>query len=202
MCKKNEKYIVGLGNPEKKYSNTRHNIGFQLIEEILAKYDLKPTLKNKLKSYYSEFELKGNKYKLFMPNTYMNNSGEAIRSIINWYRIESKQLLIIVDDIDLPLGKIRFRNKGGSGGHNGLKSIINQINSENFKRIRIGIGTPPSLSGERDFNTVSHVLGTISKEEKNTFKKVFQIIIESIEKLNMDNEDTIICELNSFKIDN
>jgi len=199
---KDEIYIVGLGNPDRKYKSTRHNIGFLLIEELVAKYNLKLTLKNKIKSFYSEFELDGIKYKLFMPNTYMNNSGEAIRSIINWYGINLEQLLIIVDDIDLPLGKIRIRNKGGSGGHNGLKSIINQVNSEKFKRIRIGIGSPPSLSGERNFNTVSHVLGTISKEEKKTLKKVFQIIIESIEKLNMDNEDTIICELNSFKIDN
>jgi len=202
MFKNDEKYIIGLGNPERKYSNTRHNIGFLLIEELLAKYNLKMTLKNKLKSFYTDFELKGIKYKLFMPNTYMNNSGEAIRSIMNWYGLGSEQLLIIVDDIDLPLGKIRFRNKGGSGGHNGLKSIINQINSEKFKRIRIGIGSPPSLSGERNFNTVSHVLGTISKDEKKTLRKVFQIIIGAIEKLNKDNEESIICELNSFKIDN
>ena len=199
MNKKDEKFIIGLGNPEKKYINTRHNIGFLLIEELLAKYNSKITFKNKLKSFYSEFELNGIKYNLFMPNTYMNNSGEAIRAIINWYGIESEQLLIIVDDIDISLGRIRFRKKGGSGGHNGLKSIINTINSNDFKRIRIGIGSPPLIGGERDFNTISHVLGKISKEENEIFKKVFQKIIESIEKLNIDNEDSIICELNSFK---
>ena len=199
MYKKAEKFIIGLGNPEKKYENTRHNIGFLLIEEILSKHNVKITLKSKLKSFYSEFNFDGTKYKLFMPNTYMNNSGEAIKAIIDWYDIEIEQLLIIVDDIDIPLGKIRFRKRGGSGGHNGLKSIINSINSENFKRIRVGIGSPPVIKEERKLNTVSHVLGKISKNEKDILKKVFKKVIESIEKLNIDNEDSIICELNSFK---
>ena len=199
MFKKAEKFIIGLGNPEKKYNNTRHNIGFLLIEEILSKHNVQITLKSKLKSFYSEFNFDGTKYKLFMPNTYMNNSGEAIRAIIDWYNIDIEQLLIIVDDIDIPLGKIRFRKQGGSGGHNGLKSIINSIKSENFKRIRVGIGSPPVIKEERKLNTVSHVLGKISKDEKDILKKVFKKIIESIEKLNIDNEDSIICELNSFK---
>ena len=200
MYSQNEKFIIGLGNPEKRYSRTRHNIGFLLIEELIAKYNTQKSLKSKLKSFYSEFTFEGIKYKLFMPNTYMNNSGEAIRAIIDWYGIEIEQLLIIVDDIDIPLGKIRFRNRGGSGGHNGLKSIINSINSEDFKRIRIGIGSPPLIREERDFNTVSHVLGKISKKEQEILNQVFKKIIESIEKLNMDNENSIICELNSFKI--
>ena len=200
MYSHKEKFIIGLGNPEKRYSRTRHNIGFLLIEELIAKYNTQKSLKSKLKSFYSEFTFEGIKYKLFMPNTYMNNSGEAIRAIIDWYGIEIEQLLIIVDDIDIPLGKIRFRNRGGSGGHNGLKSIINSINSEDFKRIRIGIGSPPLIREERDFNTVSHVLGKISKKEQEILNQVFKKIIESIEKLNMDNENSIICELNSFKI--
>ena len=199
MFKKAEKFIIGLGNPEKKYNNTRHNIGFLLIEEILSKHNVQITLKSKLKSFYSEFNFDGTKYKLFMPNTYMNNSGEAIRAIIDWYNIDIEQLLIIVDDIDIPLGKIRFRKQGGSGGHNGLKSIINSIKSENFKRIRVGIGSPPVIKEERKLNTISHVLGKISKDEKDILKKVFKKVIESIEKLNIDNEDSIICELNSFK---
>ena len=202
MFKKGEKFIIGLGNPEKKYSETRHNIGFLLIEEFISKHNSQITFKNKLKSFYSEFNLEGTKFKLFMPNTYMNNSGEAVRAILDWYNIGIEDLLVIVDDIDLPLGKIRFRNKGGSGGHNGLKSIIDRLKSDDFKRIRVGIGSPPILRAERDFNTVSHVLGKISKDEKEIFKKVFKKIIESVERLNRDNQDSIICELNSFKIIN
>ncbi len=202
MYKKAEKFIIGLGNPEKKYSETRHNVGFLLIEEFLAKHNSQISLKNKLKSYYSEFSFEGIQYKLFMPNTYMNNSGDAVRAIVDWFNIDINQLIIVVDDIDIPLGKIRFRRSGGSGGHNGLKSIINRLNSENFKRIRIGIGSPPLIREERKFNTISHVLGKISKEEKEIFKQVFKTIINSIEILNSENQDSIICELNSFKIIN
>ena len=198
MNKKAEKFIIGLGNPEDKYKNTRHNLGFLLIEQLLKRHNSQTVLKNKLKSYYSEFHFEGIKYNLFMPNTYMNNSGEAVKAILDWYRLETQQLVIIVDDIDIPLGKIRFRDRGGSGGHNGLKSIIKNLNSEEFKRIRIGIGTPPSIEKNKDHNTVSHVLGRISKDEKEIFEKVFIRIIETIEKLNMNNEDSIIYELNSF----
>ena len=199
MVKKDEKFIIGLGNPEKKYFNTRHNVGFLVIESLFKKYNLKPTLKSKIKSYYSSYTLNETKYNLFMPNTYMNKSGDAIRALINWYGIDLDQILIIVDDIDLPLGKIRFRKKGGSGGHNGLKSIINATNSEDFKRIRVGIGKPPEMKDDKLSNTVSHVLGYISEEEKKILNKIFERIILSLEKLKIDNEDSIICELNSFK---
>ena len=130
MSKFNEKFIVGLGNPGEKYQTSRHNIGFLLLQEIALKYELKFISKNKLKSFYAEYSTNTSLTRLFMPDTYMNNSGDAIRAILNWYKVGIEQLLIIVDDIDIPLGKIRCRTKGGSGGHNGLKSIINQIGSE------------------------------------------------------------------------
>ncbi len=198
MSKFNEKFIVGLGNPGEKYQTSRHNIGFLLLQEIALKYQLKFISKNKLKSFYAEYSTNTTLTRLFMPDTYMNNSGDAIRAILNWYKVGIEQLLIIVDDIDIPLGKIRCRTKGGSGGHNGLKSIINQIGSENFRRIRIGIGTPPNLKDNKNFNTISHVLGKLSKEEKFIFKKINTKIIDSIEKLDEDNEEKIFCDLNSF----
>ena len=116
----NEKFIVGLGNPGKEYIKNRHNIGFLLLENFSEIYDSKFTLKNKLKSWYSEFKINGSTYRLFMPNTFMNNSGDAVRAIVDWYKIDFDQLFIIVDDIDLPLGTIRFRKKGSSGGHNAV----------------------------------------------------------------------------------
>tara|TARA_B100000945_G_C20375529_1_gene594347 strand:- start:494 stop:1105 length:612 start_codon:yes stop_codon:yes gene_type:complete len=195
----NEKFIIGLGNPGKRYSNTRHNIGFQFIEKFSDKYNSHLTLKTKIRSFYSEFYIDENKYRLFMPNTFMNNSGDAIRAIVDWYGIEINQLLIIIDDIDLPFGKIRMKLHGGSGGHNGLKSIINKLNTDQFTRIRIGIGSPPSIDNEKKFNTISHVLGNLSNPEKLTLTKIFNKIIESIEKLDQDNQNSIICELNSFK---
>ena len=196
--KDNEKYIVGLGNPGKEYINSRHNIGFLILESLSKKYDSNFLLKNKLKSWYSEFKINNFTYKLFLPNTFMNNSGDAVRAIVDWYKINLDQLYIIVDDIDLPLGKIRFRKKGGSGGHNGLKSIIEKLQTQNFNRIRVGIGSPPNIKDTQNFNTISHVLGKISSEEKLILENVYEQIIQSLEELNTKKEDYIISELNSF----
>jgi len=144
----NEIYLIGLGNPGKKYSKTRHNIGFLLLEKLSKKHNSNFLIKDKLKSSCSEFQINNCTFRLFLPNTFMNNSGDAVRAIVDWYKINLDQILIIVDDKDLPLGKIRFRQKGSSGGHNGLKSIIEQLQTQNFKRIRIGIGSPPLLKGK------------------------------------------------------
>ena len=194
----NEKFIVGLGNPGKEYIKNRHNIGFLLLENFSEIYDSKFTLKNKLKSWYSEFKINGSTYRLFMPNTFMNNSGDAVRAIVDWYKIDFDQLFIIVDDIDLPLGTIRFRKKGSSGGHNGLKDIIKKLQTENFNRIKIGIGCPPNNEKNKKFNTISHVLGNISSKEILTLNRVYKKSIESLLELNVKNENIIISELNSF----
>ena len=194
----NEKFIVGLGNPGKEYIKNRHNIGFLLVENFSEKYDSKFILKNKLKSWYSELKVNNTTYRLFMPNTFMNNSGDAVRAIVDWYKIDLDQLFIIVDDIDLPLGKIRFRKKGSSGGHNGLKDIINKLQTQNFNRIKIGIGPPPVNERTKNFNTISHVLGNISSKESLMLEKVYKQLIKSITELNTKNEDYIISELNSF----
>jgi len=194
----NEIFIIGLGNPGKEYIKNRHNIGFLLLEKFSEKYDASFTLKNKFKSRYAEFKINDYVYRLFMPNTYMNNSGEAVKAIVDWYKITLDQLFIIVDDIDLPLGKVRFRKKGSSGGHNGLKDIIIKLDSNNFNRIKIGIGSPPLHEKNKNFNTISHVLGNISKEESITLERVYQKVIESLEELNIKNEDFIISKLNSF----
>ena len=193
-----EKYIIGLGNPGKDYVNSRHNIGFLLLENLSNKYDSNFTLKNKLKSWCSEFKINNCTYRLFLPNTFMNHSGEAVRSIVDWYKIDLDQLYIVVDDIDLPLGKIRYRKKGSSGGHNGLKSIIEKLQTQNFNRIRVGIGSPSSIKKNNNFNTISHVLGNISSEEKLILDKVYHQVIESLEQLNTKKEDYIISKLNSF----
>ena len=197
----NEIYLIGLGNPGKKYTNNRHNIGFALLENLSKKYNSNFYLKDKLKSSYSELKIKESTYKLFLPNTFMNNSGDAVKAIVNWYKINLDHLFIIVDDKDLPLGKIRFRKKGSSGGHNGLKSIIEKLQTDNFNRIKIGIGSPPSTKEMKNFNTISHVLGNISEEEKSILDKVFKRIIESLEQLNSKKEEYIINELNSFDKD-
>jgi PTH1 family peptidyl-tRNA hydrolase len=197
----NEIYLIGLGNPGKKYSKTRHNIGFLILENLSRKYDSNFLLKDKLKSSCSEFQINNSTYRLFLPNTFMNNSGDAVRAIVDWYKINLDQIFIIVDDKDLPLGKIRFRKKGSSGGHNGLKSIIEKLQTNEFNRIRIGIGSPPSSKEIKNFNTISHVLGNISLEEKSILDKVYERVIESLEQISIKKEEHIINELNSFDKD-
>ena len=197
----NEIYLIGLGNPGKKYAKSRHNIGFLLLEILSKKYNSNFLLKEKLRSSYSEFTINETTYRLFLPNTFMNNSGDAVQAIVNWYKINLDQVFIIVDDKDLPLGKIRFRKKGSSGGHNGLKSIIEKLQTENFNRIRIGIGSPPLIKGRNNFNTISHVLGNISTEEKSVLDKVYIRVIESLEQLNTKKQEHIVNDLNSFDKD-
>ena len=197
----NEIYIIGLGNPGKKYLNSRHNIGFLLLENFSKKYNTNFLLKNKLKSFCSEFKINDSTYRLFLPNTFMNNSGEAVLAIVDWYKINLDQIFVILDDKDLPLGKIRFRKKGSSGGHNGLNSIIEKLHTQNFSRIRIGIGSPPSTREANQFNTISHVLGNISSEEKSVLDKVYKRVIETLEELHTKKDDYIINKLNSFNKD-
>lgn len=197
----NEIFLIGLGNPGKKYSKSRHNIGFLLLENLSKKYNSNFLLKDKLKSSCSEFKINNSTYRLFLPNTFMNNSGDAVRAIVDWYKINLDQIFIIVDDKDLPLGKIRFRKKGSSGGHNGLKSIIEKLQTHEFNRIRIGIGSPPSNKEIKNFNTISHVLGNISLEEKLILDKVYKRVIESLEQMTIKKEEHIMNELNSFDKD-
>ena len=196
-----EIFLIGLGNPGKKYSKSRHNIGFLLLENFSKKYNSNFLLKDKLKSSCSEFQINDSTFRLFLPNTFMNNSGDAVRAIVDWYKINLNQIFIIVDDKDLPLGKIRFRKKGSSGGHNGLKSIIEKLQTHDFNRIRIGIGSPSSNKGIKNFNTISHVLGNISLEEKLILDKVYKRVIESLEQINIKKEEHIMNELNSFDKD-
>ena len=193
-----EIYIVGLGNPGKEYKKNRHNIGFLVLEQFSKKYNSKFILKNKLKSRYSELKINNLTYRLFLPNTFMNKSGDAVKAIVDWYKLDLNQLFIIVDDMDIPIGKIRFRKKGSSGGHNGLKNIIENLKTQNFNRIRVGIGSPKTIKNSTSANVISHVLGNISAEEKLILDKVCLKINESLEHLNSKKEDYIITELNSF----
>ena len=194
----NEVYLIGLGNPGKKYTSNRHNIGFLLLQNLSKKYNSNFLLKDKLKSSCSEFIINNSTYRLFLPNTFMNNSGDAVRAIVDWYKIDLNQLIILVDDIDLPLGKVRFRREGSSGGHNGLKSIIENLHTQKFNRIRVGIGAPPNVKNIRKNDTISHVLGNISSEEKIILNKVYDHVIKSLEQINITKEDHIINSLNSF----
>lgn len=133
------KLIVGLGNPGKKYEKTRHNVGFLVIDELAKRFNTKIN-KIKFKSVYGETNLFGEKIIFLKPSTYMNNSGEALREIRDFYKLDLEDIIVIYDDIDIDFAEIRVRKKGSSGSHNGMKSIIYHLQADSFPRIRIGIG--------------------------------------------------------------
>lgn len=163
------KLIVGLGNPGRKYRNTRHNIGFMVVDELLARHGFKLDRK-KFKGDYCMEVLNGQKVIFLEPQTYMNLSGNAVRPLMDYYGVETENLLVIYDDLDLPTGKIRLRAKGGHGGHNGMRSLIEHLGTKDFNRIRFGVGRP-----ENAMPVVDYVLQRFAKEEQD-------VIQASIEK--------------------
>jgi len=152
--------IAGLGNTGARYENTRHNLGFDAIDLLAEKYDIKVN-KLKHKALIGEGFINNEKVLLAKPQTYMNLSGESIREILEWYRVEPGNLIVIYDDADIPLGRIRVRPSGSSGSHNGMKSVIYNIQSDAFPRVRIGIGKAPE-----GMDMMNYVLGKFSPEER------------------------------------
>lgn len=150
--------IVGLGNPGDKYNKTRHNIGFDFIDEYSKNKDIKLDNK-KFKAIYGSGTINGEKIILAKPQTFMNLSGESVVELLNFYKIPIKNLIVVYDDVSLDVGNIRIRAKGSSGGQNGMKNIINLIGSDEFIRIKIGVGLPKH-------DLVTHVLSKFDKEER------------------------------------
>lgn len=166
--------IVGLGNPEKDYKDTRHNIGFNTINKLSKEYKIEVT-KNKFKGLYGSGSIEGEKVILLKPQTFMNLSGESIKEIIQFYKIEMEQLIIIYDDIDIEPGAIKVRKTGGAGTHNGMKSVIHELDTQNFKRIRVGIGMP-----EKKEDLIQYVIGAIPEEDKEKLNKGTDLAKEAV----------------------
>lgn len=133
--------VVGLGNPGSRFSSTRHNVGFMALDHLAKKLDV--SFRGKFQAEIGEALIAGDKALLVKPQTFMNLSGRSVREVLNWYKLTPENLIVIYDDMDLPLGKIRLRPQGGAGGHNGIKSIIGELGTESFNRVKIGIGRPP-----------------------------------------------------------
>ena len=151
--------IVGLGNPEEEYSKTRHNMGFNVINKLADEYKIEVKQK-KFQALFGSGMIGKNKVILLKPQTYMNLSGQSVREVVDFYKISIDEILVIYDDMDIEPGKIKIRKKGSSGGHNGIKNIIQEIKTENFSRIRVGIGRT-QLKGD----DINYVIGAIPKEE-------------------------------------
>ena len=167
------KLIVGLGNPGDEYENNRHNIGFVIVNELCKKIHA-----NNFKKKRSYFVADKNDFLFLLPRTYMNLSGIAIRRAVKKYKIALDNLLIVLDDINLPLGKIRIRENGSSGGHNGLKSIIAELNSQDFPRLRMGVGAKNQQ--ESDISIRDFVLSDFTEEEINFLEKPISQSVELI----------------------
>lgn len=173
------KLIIGLGNPGKEYAQTRHNVGFQAIDTLGEAYNINVN-KSKFRAFFGEGTIGSNKVILIKPQTYMNLSGESVQSFISWYKIDPKDVLIIYDDVSLDPGVLRIRERGSAGGHNGIKSIIQHFGTDEFQRIKIGIGKKPQNWDLADY-VLSRFTNLEAKVIEETIKDVTgatQIIIE------------------------
>lgn len=185
--------IVGLGNPGMQYERTRHNIGFDAVELISERYNIKIN-REKFKGMYGEGIIGEEKVLLLKPLTFMNLSGESVEQASSFYKIPPENIIIFHDDVSLDTGRVRIREKGSSGGHNGLKSIIACLNSQEFIRVKIGVGAPKE-------DMVSHVLGKLNEDERKSVNKVLEICPDIAAEIIEEGTDEAKNKFNGMKED-
>jgi PTH1 family peptidyl-tRNA hydrolase len=173
--------LVGLGNPGDKYAGTRHNVGFMALERLAAQAGGSFKQQSKLHGLLAEVGVGSRRLRLLMPQTFMNDSGRSIRAALDWFDLEPVQMLVLVDDMDLPLGRLRLRTSGGAGGHNGLRSTMAHLGGQEFPRLRIGIGAPALNPVERKQRTVGHVLGRFAPAEQPVLDEVLEEVLQGVE---------------------
>jgi len=186
--------IVGLGNPEKEYENTRHNMGFNVINKIAKDCDIKVS-QSKFKGIYTIENINGKKVILLKPQTYMNLSGESIIEFKNFYKIPNENIIVVYDDIDLEPGAIRIRKKGGPGTHNGMKSVVQCLQTEEFVRVRVGIGKP-----EYKDDMINYVIGAISKSERGKLEEGVNKAAAAVQAIIKDGIDIAMNKFNGKDI--
>lgn len=183
--------IAGLGNPKKEYDNTRHNIGFAMIDALSDKYNI-PIMDIRHRAMLGKGAIDGRRVILAKPLTFMNGSGESIRPLADYYKIDVKRELVVVsDDISLPPGQIRVRKRGSAGGHNGLKDIIRHLGTENFHRIRIGVGEKP-----KGYDLADYVLGHFSADEASLMREGLEKAVAAAEMMLAGETDRAMNEFN------
>lgn len=183
--------IVGLGNPESEYEKTRHNMGFCVINKLAKEFQIDMT-KTKFNSLYGTGIINGEKVVLLKPQTYMNLSGEAVKAFWDYYKLDLEDLVVIYDDVEIEKGTIRIRKKGSSGNHNGMKSIISNLQSEEFTRIRVGIGKP-----EHQNDMINYVIGKISDEEQSKLEPGIEMAKEATIELIKNGVDIAMNKFNT-----
>ena len=185
--------IVGLGNPGKQYEQTRHNIGFDVIDYMANKYNIDVN-REKVKGICGEGFIENKKVILLKPLTYMNLSGESIRELANFYKLEDDEIIVVYDDISLDIGRLRIREKGSAGGHNGIKSIIQNLGGDKFPRVKVGVGQPKD-------NLVNHVLGKFSKEDREHIEKVIPVVSDAIVEIVKNDAKESMNKFNGVNIE-
>lgn len=185
--------LAGLGNPGKEYEGTRHNAGFAAIDYLAALYRI-PMTKEKFKALLGEGVIQGEKVLIAKPQTYMNNSGEAIRAILDFYKLETQNLIVIYDDIDLNPGSIRIRHRGSAGTHNGMRSILYHLGTEDFPRIRIGIGKP-----DPRFDLADYVLGRLDQNEQKAMNTAIEKVADAVGMIMVSGVETAMAKLNETR---
>lgn len=173
--------IVGLGNPGAKYAHTRHNVGFDVLEILSQKYSI-PILKLKCKACIGEGMIRNQKVVLAQPQTFMNLSGESVVQLLNWYKPEEDQLIVVYDDVDLPEGRVRFRPSGSAGTHNGMRNIIYLLGKDNFPRVRVGTGRPPEGWDMKDWVLSGYDTPELRETMFKAYMNAADIIAEYVEK--------------------
>jgi peptidyl-tRNA hydrolase, PTH1 family len=172
--------IVGLGNPGTKYDGTRHNIGFVVLDALAKAWQVPLVEHKKFQGHFGEGMAPGGpKLRLLKPTTYMNNSGQSIRAVLDWYKIDPQAVLVVYDDMALPVGRLRLRLSGSAGGQNGMKSAIAHLGTQTFPRLRLGIGS-------KDGDAISHVLGSFAPSEKAAIEEVVHWAVGAIEVATRD----------------
>lgn len=182
--------IVGLGNPENEYARTRHNMGVDVVNEIADKFKIAIS-KEKYKGLYGIGEIENEKVILLKPQTYMNLSGDSVIEFVNFYKLDFDKVIVIYDDIDTVPGKIRIRKKGGPGTHNGMKSVVSRLNSEDFPRVRVGIGMP-----EFKHDLINYVIGNINDEDYKILKMGIEKASDAVVSIIKDGIDTAMNKFN------
>lgn len=183
--------IVGLGNPGRQYENTRHNVGFRCIDKLAEKYNIS-VLECKHKAIIGKGYIEGQKVILAKPQTFMNLSGESVREILNYYKVEpDTELIVIYDDISLAVGALRIRKKGSAGGHNGIKNILAQIGTNTFKRIKVGVGEKPA-----GYDLADYVLGHFTAAENKEIDAACAKVVEAVSLLVQEEVDMAMNRFN------
>jgi len=191
--------VVGLGNPGERYRGTRHNVGFMVVDRLALDAGCSFRAQTLFHGLIAECSNGQGRVRLLKPETYVNRSGQAVRATLDWFGLPLESLLVIVDDMDLPLGRLRLRREGGAGGHNGLKSLIEHLGSQSFLRLRIGIGAPATCPEERRQRTVGHVLGRFTTSESSLVEEVLGEASRAPELLNRSGVDRAGTRLNGFR---